>query len=173
MDDVDRKILAELEQGLVLTSDPFDAVACELGIAPNEVVDRLNELRRQGVIRRFGAVIKPNSIGFPANALVAWKVPQSQVKEIGDYLSKLKEVSHCYERAPVKGRWEYNLYTVMHGRERGEVERLVSQISDKTGVAKFEVLFSTRDLRKAKLSRQGKTPDSRRTPNKSRKIQEH
>lgn len=163
MDEIDQRILAELEQGLALESTPFNAIACKLGIAPKEVVARINELKQKGVIRRFGAVIKPNNIGFSANALIAWKVPQGQIREIGDYMSKLQEVSHCYERKPVSGRWEYNLYTVMHGHERKEVERLANQISEMTGVQTFEVLFSTRDLRKVKLNQKKKTSSPKQT----------
>lgn len=170
MDEVDEKILAELRCGLDLDSEPFDEVACKLGVTCDEVVARINELKRKGVIRRFGALIKPNNIGFSANALIAWKVPQSQVKEVGDYMSKLQEVSHCYERKPISGRWEYNLYTVMHGRERLEVERLANQISQMTGVATFEILFSTRDLRKTKPIQAKKAPNIRRSSSKPKKI---
>jgi len=152
LDEIDRKLLAEMEKGLALTTEPFNEVACELGITPKEVIARLILLKEKGVIRRFGASIKPNNIGFSANALVAWKVPQERVKEIGDYMSKLQEVSHCYERKPVSGRWEYNLYTVMHSREREDVERMVDQSSKQLGISEYEILFSTRDLKRANLS---------------------
>jgi DNA-binding Lrp family transcriptional regulator len=155
LDEIDRKLLAEMEKGLALTVEPFDEVACELGITPKEVVARIILLKEKGVIRRFGASIKPNSIGFSANALIAWKVPQERVKEIGDYMSKLQEVSHCYERKPVGGRWEYNLYTVMHAREREGVERVVKQISDATGISECKILFSTRDLKRSNVSLAG------------------
>ena len=152
MDEIDRKLLAEMEKGLTLTREPFNEVACELGIAPKEVVARIILLKEKGVIRRFGASIKPNNIGFSANALVAWKVPQERVKEVGDYMSKLQEVSHCYERKPVSGRWEYNLYTVMHAREREGIERMVKRISEVTGISEHKILFSTRDLKRSNVS---------------------
>jgi DNA-binding Lrp family transcriptional regulator len=152
LDEIDRNLLAEMEKGLTLTGEPFNEIARELGITPKEVVARLILLKEKGVIRRFGASIKPNSIGFSANALVAWKVPGERVEEIGEYMSKFQEVSHCYERKPVSGRWEYNLYTVMHAREREGVERMVNQISEWTGISEYEILFSTRDLKRSNLS---------------------
>ena len=155
MDEIDRKLLAEMEKGLALTAEPFNEVACELGITPKEVIARLILLKEKGVIRRFGASIKPNNIGFSANALVAWKVPQERVKEIGDYMSKLQEVSHCYERKPVSGRWEYNLYTVLHAREREAIERMVNEISEGTGISEYKMLFSTRDLKRSNVSLSG------------------
>ena len=106
MDEIDRKLLAGMEKGITLTTEPFNEIALQLGITPKEVVTRLRNLKEKGVIRRFGASIKPNNIGFSANALVAWKVPENRVQEIGAYLSKYQEISHCYERKTVNGRWD-------------------------------------------------------------------
>ena len=160
LDEIDCKLLTEMEKGLILTAEPFNEIACELGITPKEVLAHLILLKEKGVIRRFGASIKPNNIGFSANALVAWKVPQERIKEIGDYMSKLQEVSHCYERKPVSGRWEYNLYSVMHATERGAIECMVNQTSEKIGISEYQILFSTRNLKRSSVSVSGK-PQSR------------
>jgi len=148
LDEIDRKLLAGMEKGITLTTEPFNEIALQLGITPKEVVSRLCDLKEKGVIRRFGASIKPNNIGFSANALVAWKVPENRVQEIGAYLSKYQEISHCYERKTVKGRWDYNLYVVIHGREREVVQRLVKEISEKTAITEYKILYSTRDLKR-------------------------
>jgi len=148
LDEIDRKILVGMEKGITLTSEPFNEIALQLGITPKEVLTRLCNLKEKGVIRRFGASIKPNNIGFSANALVAWKVPEKRVQEIGAFLSKYQEISHCYERKTVDGRWDYNLYTVMHGREREAVQRLVKEISDESGINEYKILYSTRDLKR-------------------------
>ena len=148
MDEIDRKLLAGMEKGISLTNQPFNEIARQLGITPKEVVTRLRDLKEKGVIRRFGASIKPNNIGFSANALVAWKVPENRVLEIGAYLSKYREISHCYERKTVDGRWNFNLYTVIHGREREVVQRMVKEISKTIAVKEYKVLYSTRDLKR-------------------------
>jgi DNA-binding Lrp family transcriptional regulator len=148
MDEIDRKLLAGMEKGISLTSEPFSEIALQLGITPKEVVTRLSDLREKGVIRRFGASIKPKNVGFLANALVAWKVPENRVQEIGAYLSKYQEISHCYERKTVKGRWEYNLYTVIHGREREAVQSIIKEISKSIAVNEYKVLYSARDLKR-------------------------
>lgn len=148
MDEVDCKILFETNKGLLLTSEPFNEIATQLGITPQEVIARLVKLRESGVIRRFGASIKPNALGFSANALVAWKVPKNRVQEVGSCLSKFKEVTHCYERKVIAGKWEYNLYTVMHAREREAIEYLVNNLSEATAINDYLILYSTRDLKK-------------------------
>ena len=148
MDEIDRKLLAGMEKGITLATEPFNEIALQLGITPKEVVTRLCDLKEEGVIRRFGASIKPNNIGFSANAVVVWKVPENRLQEIGAYLSKYQEISHCYERKTVKGRWDYNLYVVIHGREREVVQRLVKEISEKTAINEYKILYSTRDLKR-------------------------
>ncbi len=148
MDEIHRKILAGMAKGIPLTAEPFSEIAQQLGIEPEEVVLRLRNLKEKGMIRRFGASLKPKSVGFSANALVAWKVPESRVQEIGDYLSKYQEISHCYERKPVDGRWNFNLYTVIHGKEREVVQRMVEEISGQIAINEYKILYSTRDLKR-------------------------
>ncbi len=148
MDEIDRKILSETNKGLLLTPEPFNQIAAQIGITTQEVIARIVKLQENGVIRRFGASIKPNDIGFSANALVAWKVPENRVQDVGSRLSKFGEVTHCYERTPVVGKWEYNLYTVIHARERGAVEKLVKNLSEAIAVSDYLILYSTRDLKK-------------------------
>ena len=148
MDEIDRKLLAGMEKGITLTTEPFNEIALQLGITTKEVITRLTKLKDQSVIRRFGASIKPNNIGFSANALVAWKVPENRVQEIGDYLSKYQEISHCYERKTVDGRWDYNLYTVIHAREREVIQRMVEEVSEGIAINEYKILYSTRDLKR-------------------------
>ena len=157
MDEIDRKLLAGMEKGIALTTEPFNEIALQLGITTKEVITRLTKLKDQSVIRRFGASIKPNNIGFSANALVAWKVPENRVQEIGDYLSKYQEISHCYERKTVDGRWEYNLYTVMHAREREVIQRMVEEVSGGIAINEYKILYSTRDLKRTNISTDSST----------------
>lgn len=149
MNDVDRNILSAIESGIPLTAEPFNEVAAQLGISPEEVVSRLHALQKNGTIRRFGASMKPKGVGFSANALIAWKVPKENVREAGESLSKYREISHCYEREVVDGKWEYNLYVVMHAKNREDIQRLVKAISIKLAIDHYRILYSTRNLKEA------------------------
>jgi siroheme decarboxylase len=148
LDEIDEKLLAQIIKGIALTPEPFREIARELGITQKEVVSRLTELKKEGIIRKFGASIKPNNIGYSANALVAWKVPADRIKEVGSQLSEHQDISHCYERKPVQGKWEYNLYTVMHARERENIQSMVNQISAEMAINEYKILYSTRDLKR-------------------------
>ncbi len=151
MDSVDRKLVFEAEKGLLLTAQPFDEIASKIGITTQEVIERLKKLQENGVIRRFGISLKPNSVGYLANALVAWKVPQSRVQEVGVYFSGFSDISHCYERETVMGLWDYNIYTVIHAHDRDSVIELVKLLSSITSLTEYLIIYSKRNLKTPKI----------------------
>ncbi|WP_309493121.1 siroheme decarboxylase subunit beta [Candidatus Hecatella orcuttiae] len=153
MDSIDREILYLLQEGLPLSSEPFALIAEKLGITPGEILSRLKLLREEGVIRRFGASLRPPKVGILANAMVAWKVPSGRVEAVGTALSRFPEVTHCYERRTVPGKWDYNLYTVVHGPNQETVRRLVARMAKKTGIKDFIILFSTKEFKRASAGR--------------------
>lgn len=147
MDEIDSKILFEANKRAPFVAEPFREIAMRLGLGPSEVVSRLARLQKNGVIRRFGAKIKPRDIGLWANAMVAWKVPADRIQEVGSFLSKLSEVTHCYERETVLGKWEYNLYIVMHSQKRESIETAVRKLSHTLGIREYLILFSKANLK--------------------------
>jgi DNA-binding Lrp family transcriptional regulator len=97
----------------------------------------------EGSIRRIGAVIRHRRIGYEANAMAVWNVPDRQVSEIGRALGRDPCVSLCYRRARALPHWPYNLYCMVHGKQRGEVVQKLAQM-DALKPFPGEVLFSTR-----------------------------
>lgn len=148
MDRIDVSLLTELKQGISLTPQPFNDIASKIGISPSEVLTRIEKLKEAGVIRRFGACIKPNDVGFNANAVIAWSVPSDRINEVGQYLGSFREVTHCYGRQTIPERWPYNLYTVMHAQERQTIEQMTRLLAETIGVNDYVILYSKRDLRK-------------------------
>ena len=148
MDGVDERILGAVTDGISLEDHPFRGIAGSLGIGEDEVVDRIGSMLKDGVIRRISARINHRSLGIVYNAMVVWKVPESLVEKTGALMAGYPEVTHCYERECVPGRWEYNLYTVLHGYSKEEVEWHVRQISALTGIDTYETLYSMRELKR-------------------------
>lgn len=153
MDAIDLKLVVEAEKGLPLTPEPFSLLAANAGVTVQDAIGRLQKLQNTGVIRRFGVSIRPNGVGFYANAMVAWKVPNNHIVEVSDYFCKRKEVTHCYERKVVPGKWEYNLYTVMHAQERSTIEELVKKFSNETSLSQYVILYSSRNLKLTETKR--------------------
>ena len=119
MDPIDVHLLRELEHGLPLVPAPFEEIGKRLGLSGDEVMERIRLLKEAGIIRKFRARIDQRKVGITANALVAWKPAGSGGNDLGKLLAAFPSVTHCYERRPVPGRWEYTHYTVHHGYSRG------------------------------------------------------
>jgi DNA-binding Lrp family transcriptional regulator len=100
---------------------------------------------RDGRIRRIGAVVRHRRLGYEANAMVVWDVPDERVAALGHELARDPAVTLCYRRARSAPEWPYNLYCMVHGRRRSRALYDVKRI---TGLyaAGFPraVLFSNR-----------------------------
>jgi DNA-binding Lrp family transcriptional regulator len=146
MDPTDVRLLRELEQGLPFVPSPFEEIGKRVGLSGDEVVERIRHLKEAGIIRKFRARIDQRKLGITANALVAWKTTGDE--ELGKQLAEFPAVTHCYERRPVPGRWEYTHYTVHHGYSRDQVLDEVKTVAEKIGCPDYTVLFSTREFKR-------------------------
>jgi DNA-binding Lrp family transcriptional regulator len=145
LDELDSELLFTLKDGIPLTKEPFAAVATHLGVAPEEVIKRLKKLLAEKVIRKFGLFVWKRRLGISANALVVWRVPPSRVPRVAKFFSKSSQVTHCYERRTTPN-WKYNVYTMIHGRNRESVNEFVKAMADETEVDDYLVLFSKREF---------------------------
>jgi DNA-binding Lrp family transcriptional regulator len=153
MDALDRRLVAATQAGLPLVPEPYRALAYKLGIAEEEVMARLRRLLHEGAIRRIGAIPNHYALGLAANGMSVWDVADEAVGEAGAVVGALEFVSHCYERPRHPPVWPYNLFAMVHGRSRHEVQDKVGRIAALIGRAAraHEVLYSTRILKKTGL----------------------
>lgn len=150
IDAVDRTIVVATQSGLPLVPRPYHAVAARIGIAAEEVMERMRSLRAAGVIRRIAAVPDHYAIGVRANGMSVWDVDDRRIGALGPRVGSLSFVSHCYRRPRRPPSWRYNLFAMVHGATRPEVEAKVAEIARLLGDAAraHEVLYSTRILKK-------------------------
>ena len=154
MDNLDLKILFALQDGIPLVREPFSAIATQLGIKPDEVIERLQRLREEKIIRKFGLFVRKSKVGVIANAMVVWAVPSNRVQEVAEFFSRFREVTHCYERRTAPN-WRYNVYSVIHGVERNTVNEFVKTLSDTVKVKDYLILFSGREFVRRSTGRVG------------------
>jgi siroheme decarboxylase len=152
LDAVDRRILVATQGGLPLVPRPYHAVAERLGLASEDVMRRMRRLLDRGAIRRVAAVPNHYALGFRANGMSVWDVDDAVIGDLGPRVGGLAFVSHCYRR-PRRPGWPYNLFAMVHGRDRDEVEAKVRQIAGVLGESARarEVLYSRRILKKTGL----------------------
>lgn len=153
LDAIDRSIIAATQAGFPLVPEPYRAIAERAGIDEATVIERLKRLWDDGAIRRIGVVPNHYALGFTANGMSVWDVPDDAVGLIGTKVGALEFVTHCYERPRHLPQWPYNLFAMVHGRSRDEVKAKVDEIARLIGpaVRGHEVLFSTRILKKTGL----------------------
>lgn len=153
LDPTDRAIVLATQDGLPLTARPYHAIAEQVGIPPEQVMARMEAMLENGIIRRIGAVPNHYALGYRANGMTVWDVPDTRIRELGQRVGELPFVSHCYHRPRHLPEWPYNLFAMVHGRSREEMEAQVERIAglldaDNRG---HEVLTSTRILKKTGL----------------------
>jgi DNA-binding Lrp family transcriptional regulator len=148
--DADVPLAAFLEHGLPLLARPFDAWAEALRCSPAEVMGTLQRWLQQGTLRRFGAIVRHHEAGFSHNAMTVFDVPDAQVDACGAILASQRGVTLTYRRERAQG-WSYNLYCMVHGRDRDAVRAAIATAIERGGLAAHphEILFSRRRFKQA------------------------
>lgn len=143
---VDRLLLARAAAGLPLTPRPYAALAQALGVSEGDAIARLTVLKSAGAIRRLGLIVRHRELGYRANAMVAWDVPDAQVDAVGMRMATVPFVTLCYRRRRAPPRWPYNLYAMIHGTERAAVLGQIGRLNRELGLAAVPraILFSHR-----------------------------
>jgi DNA-binding Lrp family transcriptional regulator len=151
--ELDRRIVMATQAGLPLDLRPYHWLAVELGVDAEIVMERFRVMLSDGRIRRIGAVPNHYRLGYSANGMSVWDVPDEDIRTIGTQVGELDIVSHCYHRPRRMPDWPYNLFAMVHGHSQAEVRDKVNQIAQLLGdrVRQYDVLFSTRILKKTGL----------------------
>ena len=153
LDPIDRVLIRLTQAGLPLVPRPYRDLGDAIGIAEDEVMLRMRRMLDRGVIRRIAAVPNHYALGYRANGMSVWDVPDGRADEMGRAVGALPFVTHCYRRPRYLPDWPYNLFAMVHGRTRAEVAEKVAAIEVLIGpeCRGHEVLYSTRILKKTGL----------------------
>lgn len=144
LDETDRELIAAVSAGLPLLAEPYAEIGSRLGISETEVLERLKRLDGAGVIKRFGLVVHHREIGFDANAMAVWDVPDADVGDLGRQLAGYEFVTLCYRRPRRLPHWPFNLFCMVHGKDRAVVRRQIAELNATTSAGMYPsaVLFS-------------------------------
>jgi len=150
IDTLDKKIISLLQEDMPLDRRPFAVMSQRAGLSEQEFLDRVKALMKMGIIRRLGATLRHQEVGFGSNAMVAWLVPDERIEDVGEILAGFREVSHCYQRRPQRD-WPYNVYTMIHGSDRDQCHKIAEQMSQAAGIADYILLFSEKEFKKTSM----------------------
>lgn len=153
LDQADRAIIRATQAGLPLVARPFEVVGKIADIGEAEVIRRVGRMLADGVIRRIAVVPNHYALGLTVNAMTVWDIEDGRIRELGREVGALAFVSHCYHRPRRLPAWPYNLFAMVHGTCRPEVDEKIGELASRLGAdcRGHDVLVSTRILKKTGL----------------------
>ncbi|MGB9003393.1 MAG: Lrp/AsnC family transcriptional regulator [Nitrosotalea sp.] len=146
----DKRYIRELQKDLEITERPFLKAAQNLGITEEQVLEKAKYYEEIGVMRRFAAILRHREVGFLANGMIVWKVPEERIEQVGAQLGAFPQVSHCYQR-PVYPDWPYNVFSMVHCKSNDDAQKIAREIQDQIDVHDYKILFSSREFKKTRV----------------------
>lgn len=142
----DQRLVAAIQCGLPLVSRPFAEIGAHIGLSESETIERIQALLTDGTIKRLGVVVRHHELGYRANAMAVWDIPDDRVDELGRRIGSVDFVTLCYRRPRHLPDWPYNLFSMIHGQNRDAVLRNIERLIEQCGLGDIphEVLFSRR-----------------------------
>ncbi len=140
-----------LQRDLPIEPKPFQVWAQKFGISQEELFAHAESFMERGIMRRFSAVLRHRNAGFSANAMGVWIVPEERLMEVGQIIAEYAAVSHCYQRPTYPPHWNYNLFSMVHGKTTEDCLEVLNSISEQTGLAEYTMLYSTKEYKKVRV----------------------
>ena len=146
----DKKIIKKLQGDMPITQNPYLAMADDLGMPLDSLLERVAFFQANGLLKRLGAVIRHQVAGFPANAMVVWRVPPHEIERVGTLFATQPFVSHCYQRSPFPG-FPYTLYTMIHAASEDECAAHAKALSRLANISDYQTLLSLKEFKKSSI----------------------
>ncbi len=146
----DRSIIAALQDGLAIVPKPWLQIAQSLDIDESELLGHVRRYKELGAIRRISAILRHRSVGYSANGMACFNIPEKDILLAGRRAAEFAQVSHCYQR-PTYPEWKYSLFAMVHARSREECDDLISHIAESIDCDDYVVLYSIREFKKERV----------------------
>ena len=146
----DKDFIRELQKDMEIIDEPFVNAAKNLGITEDELFSKMKHYESMGVLRRFAAILRHRQVGFTANGMIVWKVPEDRITSVGETLGSFPQISHCYER-PTYDDWPYNVFSMIHCKTHDEAYDVAKTIQNQIDVNDYKILFSSREFKKTRV----------------------
>lgn len=131
MDAVTGKLINRLQKGLPLEKDPYRIIGEELGISKSEVVERIQALKAQGMIRRIGGTFDTRKMGY-VSILIGGSVPEEKIREVAGHINGYSGVTHNYRRSGF-----LNMWFTLSVKDAEEKERFLRVLKERHSEAEF------------------------------------
>lgn len=133
----DKKLLNYIQTDLPIASRPFAAIAEHLETEETVVIERLQYLKQQGLIRRIGPFFDSTKLGY-VGTLVAVKVQSEYMAAVAQAINVYPGVTHNYERDG-----EFNLWFTLLSPDLERQEAVLTTVRALPGVKQLLSLPAT------------------------------
>ncbi len=142
----ERRVIAGIQSGLPLTPRPYAEIGRIIGMSESEIIECVHSLLERGLIKRMGVIVRHRELGYRANAMVVWDLPDERISALGKCMGHFEFITLCYRRPRRLPDWPYNLFTMIHGRNREEVMDKLHFLINRCSLQDIphDVLFSRR-----------------------------
>lgn len=162
--DFEKSLIEAIGQGLPMVSRPYEEIARQIGSTEPRVIEGIQRIIQRGDIKRFGVVVRHRELGYRANAMVVWNIPDERIETIGHCIGQYDFVTLCYRRPRRLPDWPYNLFSMIHGQDRADVCKQVDLVVEKCELQNIphQILFSDRCFKQrgANYHQLARSPDS-------------
>ena len=106
----EKALIEIISEGLPLVAHPYATIAAQLDCSEARVIEGIERIMARGDIKRFGVVVRHRKLGYRANGMVVWDIPDARVAELGHCIGQYSFVTLCYQRPRRLPEWRYNLF---------------------------------------------------------------
>lgn len=148
--DLEKKVISIIQGDIPVSERPYKEIGEKIGVDEQTVLSVMRGLSERGLIRRYGATLRHQKSGFTANVMVAWQVDEDRIHDVGRRMAEHEAISHCYRRDPDE-KWPYNLYTMIHARDKASCHEIARELMEQNGIKDYTMLFSEKELKKTSM----------------------
>ncbi len=151
LSEFEKNVVRVTQGDLLLISKPFAPQSEALKITEEKLLKVLRNFDHRGIMRRFAAVLHHRKAGYQANGMGCWIIPEERIHSSGKQAAGFRSVSHCYHRPAYPPKWPYNLFTMVHGHNKHEVERDIDEIRKTIQPTGHTILYSIEEFKKERV----------------------
>lgn len=132
---IDNNLLEIIQKGIPITKKPWEEIGNQLGLSGPEVLIRLKKMKKIGILRKWGPIIDAQKVGLKYSTLIGISASRDKIDQLVNCINSYDEVSHNYERTH-----HYNIWFTITVPNKEDVDKILQEIQEKTGVLKEDIL---------------------------------
>lgn len=154
LSDNEKESIRLLQMDLLIEKNPFALLIASSHsfLDLDSFLDDSRRFKRDGIMRRYSAVLRHREAGYRSNAMTVWKPDAgADMERIAELFHNTSPISHLYLRTVYPGRWEYPLFAMIHARTDDEMNGIINRLALESGIREFEVLPTLKEFKKERV----------------------